>query len=78
MIQTIKKFVFAAKLFRPFSLIPQFLVRTHLTEQFDVVERVPIYARIKSWYFFIEDSPRRIYVDFLFSERTPLREQPAP
>jgi hypothetical protein len=46
MIQMIQNLMSKIKLW-PFSLIPQPLVLTRVREKFDVIERVPVYARIK-------------------------------
>jgi hypothetical protein len=46
MIQIIQNLLSRIKLL-PLSLIPQPLVLIRVTEKFDVVERVPVYARIR-------------------------------
>lgn len=47
MIQYLKKLILEIKLLWPFSSASAHLKLTPITEKFDVVERVPIYTRIK-------------------------------
>jgi hypothetical protein len=43
----LKNLIFKIKLLLPFSSLGGQLKLIHITEKFDVVERVPVYARIK-------------------------------
>lgn len=47
MIQYLKNLILEVKLFWPFSSASTHLKLTPITEKFDVVERVPVYTRIK-------------------------------
>jgi len=47
MIQFIKNLIFEIKLLWSFSSLQEPLLLVHITEKFDVVERVPDYNRIK-------------------------------